>query len=114
MQGLHYSSQCNLEKIYLSVAGGEKIVQKVLRSKTQLKWLFLHWEGRCFTFTGYTTASPMFSMPTQTCLVVQHHKTPISTSNPTLLVHRSLCMTYKTPNMEQDTTDIIFIFRIND
>lgn len=31
-----------------------------------------------------------------------------------LLVHRGLCMTYKPLNMEQDTIDIIFIFRIND
>lgn len=40
--------------MYLSVAGEEKIVQKVLRSETQLKWLFPHREGKCFTFTGYT------------------------------------------------------------
>lgn len=52
-------------------------------------------------------------MPTQIHPVVQHHKTHLSTSNPMLLVHRGQYRTCKTPSMEQDTTDIIFIFRIN-
>lgn len=48
----------------------------------------------------YTTTSPT---PTQVWLVVQHHKPPFSTSNPTPLVHLH--------TMEQGTTDTIFIFR---
>lgn len=112
VQRLHYSSHHNLEKIPLSVAGEEKIVQKVLRSKTHQKW-FLP-QGRCFTFMDYITASPLFSFPAQVRLKVQHHKTRTSPSNLMLLVHRSWCMTCKTPNREQDATDILFIFRIND
>lgn len=62
----------------------------------------------------YITASPLCSFPAQVRLKVQHHKTRTSPSNLMLLVHRSWCMTCKTPNREQDATDILFIFRIND
>lgn len=110
VEGLHYSSRCDLEKIDLSVAREEK---KVLRSKIQLKRLASPSGREVLHFYRLHRSQPHVQRAYTDRSRGSAPQNPLRTSNPMLLVHGRLCMTYKTPNMEQDTAHIIFIFRIN-